>query len=176
MYPHIGKAGTPYAKSVQPKWPRKGAMPDPGVLFDALLARKQYKEHPAKISSMLFYVATIIIHDLFRTNIVDSNISDTSSYLDLSPLYGSFEWEQKKVRTFQDGKLKPDTFSEYRVLGFPPGVSALLVSFNRYHNYVVEELAQINEGGRFSEPKYDEIKEMLKLVYPAEQVETNAKE
>lgn len=45
--------------------------------------------------------------------------------------------------------LKPDTFSEYRILGFPPGVSALLISFNRFHNYVAENLKQINEGGRF---------------------------
>ena len=49
----------------------------------------------------------------------------------------------------KDGMLKPDTFSEYRILGFPPGVSALLISFNRFHNYVAENLKQINEGGRF---------------------------
>ena len=49
-----------------------------------------------------------------------------------------------------DGLLKPDTFSEHRILGFPPGVSALLVTFNRFHNYVAGELKRINEGGRFS--------------------------
>lgn len=31
-------------------------------------------------------------------------------------------------------------------------MSALLVSFNRFHNNVAEELANINEGGRFSLP------------------------
>jgi hypothetical protein len=54
------------------------------------------------------------------------------------------------VRTFVDGKLKPDTFSEKRILGFPPGVSALLITFNRFHNYVVSNLSDINQGGRFS--------------------------
>ena len=125
---------------------------------------------------MLFYLATIIIHgeayrqsrnqmllafqlmnayrapDVFRTNEHDDNKVDSSSYLDLGPLYGHNEEQQAAVRTFVDGKLKRDAFSEVRVLGFPPGVGALLVSFNRFHNYVVEELANINEGGRFSLP------------------------
>jgi hypothetical protein len=34
MYPHIGKAGTPYAKSVVPLHPKLAAPPDPGTLFD----------------------------------------------------------------------------------------------------------------------------------------------
>ena len=76
MYPHLGKAGSEYAKSVKPQRAQLGAPPDPGLLFDgatplsrtflilALLARKQYKPHPDKISSMLFYLATIIIHGI----------------------------------------------------------------------------------------------------------------
>ena len=36
MYPHIGKAGSPYAKSVRPVFAQYGAKPDPGVLFDSL--------------------------------------------------------------------------------------------------------------------------------------------
>ncbi|PNP44420.1 hypothetical protein TGAMA5MH_03823 [Trichoderma gamsii] len=50
----------------------------------------------------------------------------------------------------KDGLLKPDTFSEHRLLGFPPGVSAFLITFNRFHNYVAGELKRINEGDRFS--------------------------
>jgi hypothetical protein len=78
------------------------------------------------------------------------NISSTSSYLDLSPLYGNNIQEQEAVRTMKDGMLKPDTFSEHRLLGFPPGVCAFLITFNRFHNYVAGELKRINEGGRFS--------------------------
>lgn len=92
------------------------------------------------------------IPDVFRTNEHDYSKVDSSSYLDLGPLYGHNEEQQGAVRTFVDGKLKPDAFSEVRNLGSPPGVCALLVSFNRFHNYVVEELANINEGGRFSLP------------------------
>jgi hypothetical protein len=50
----------------------------------------------------------------------------------------------------KDGMLKPDTFHEHRLLAFPPGVCALLVTFNRFHNYVAGELKRINDGGRFS--------------------------
>ena len=153
LYPHIGAANTPYARSVQPRAIQPAALPDPGVLFDSLLARQKDEPHPGGISSMLFYLATIIIHDLFRTDHQNFANSKTSSYLDLSPLYGSVWEEQEKVRTFQDGKIKPDCFSEVRVLSFPPGVGVLLIMFNRFHNYVVEQLALIDENGRFSKSK-----------------------
>ncbi|KAK5135986.1 hypothetical protein LTR08_004240 [Meristemomyces frigidus] len=151
--PHIGKAGMPYARTVAPMTKPPACLPDPGLLFDTVMARKDEKgtSHPAKVSSMLFYLASIIIHDLFRTDHADYNISGTSSYLDLAPLYGSFWEEQKKMRTMKDGKIKPDCFSETRLLTFPPGVGALLIMFNRFHNYVVEQLALINENNRFSE-------------------------
>lgn len=77
---------------------------------------------------------------------------ENSSYLDLSPLYGSNEVQQAAVRTFRDGLLKPDAFSEIRLLGMPPGVCAFLICFNRFHNYVAGQLAEINESGRFSIP------------------------
>lgn len=69
--------------------------------------------------------------DLFRTSHEDKNVSLTSSYLDLSPLYGSNQEEQNAMRTFQLGKIKPDCFSEKRLLGFPPGVGVFLIMFNR---------------------------------------------
>ncbi|KAF3921896.1 hypothetical protein ABW20_dc0100712 [Dactylellina cionopaga] len=153
LYPHLGKAGTPYARSVRPMKKMPGARPDPAFIFDVLLARKEPKPHANKISSMLFYMATIIIHDLFRTNHKDYSISDTSSYLDLSPLYGSNEEEQKAMRTFEDGKIKPDAFSEKRLLGFPPGVCVLLLSFGRFHNFIVETLLKINQDERFTKRK-----------------------
>lgn len=150
MYPNLGKAGSPYARTVRPERQLTPNLPDPGLLFDTLLARTGTpKEHPARISSMLFYLASIIIHDVFRTNDIDWNRVDNSSYLDLSPLYGNSQAEQDSVRTGEDGLLKPDAFAEVRLLAFPPGVSCLLIMFNRFHNYVAQELAQINEGGRF---------------------------
>ena len=52
----------------------------------------------------------------------DSSNNQTSSYLELSPLYGNNQEEQNLVRTFKDGRIKADCFSNSRVLGFPPGV------------------------------------------------------
>jgi linoleate 8R-lipoxygenase/9,12-octadecadienoate 8-hydroperoxide 8R-isomerase len=41
---------------------QSAALPEPEALFDSLLARKEFKEHPNRISSVLFYLASIIIH------------------------------------------------------------------------------------------------------------------
>lgn len=69
----------------------------------------------------------------------------------MSPLYGSSEKEVNDVRSHKgDGTLKPDAFAETRLLAFPPGVATLLVCFNRFHNYVAQQLAVINEGDRFT--------------------------
>jgi hypothetical protein len=45
------------------------------------------------------------------------------------------------MRMLEDGLLKPDCFSSKRMHGFPPGVGAFLIMFNRFHNYVVTKLA-----------------------------------
>jgi hypothetical protein len=97
--PQVGAAGTPYARTVKPDTMQTPARPDPGVVFDSIMTRKHAELHPNRISSMLFYLASIIIHDCFRTSHEDYSISMTSSYLDLSPLYGSNQAEQDMMRT-----------------------------------------------------------------------------
>lgn len=156
MSPHLGQAGAPYAKTVPSKTHQLGALPDPGDLFDRLMAREEGgRQSQSGLSSMLIYHATIIIHDIFRTNDSDKNISDSSSYLDLSPLYGYTMEMQRKIRDdkYKLGLLKPDTFAEDRLLRQPPGVCIMLVMYNRYHNYAATQLRRINENGRFSVPK-----------------------
>lgn len=66
--PSLGKAGSPYARSAKPVLLQNIALPDPSIIFDSLMARGDtFEPHPNKISSVLFYMATIIIHDLFLT-------------------------------------------------------------------------------------------------------------
>lgn len=66
--PDLGAANTPYARAVKPVTLQNVALPDPGEIFDSLMDRGDHFEpHPNKISSMLFYLASIIIHDIFRT-------------------------------------------------------------------------------------------------------------
>ena len=60
----------------------------------------------------------------------DSSKNQTSSYLELSPLYGNNQEEQNCMRTFQDGTIKADCFSNTRVLGFPKGVGRALPFLN----------------------------------------------
>ncbi|KAL7621367.1 hypothetical protein AAE478_008688 [Parahypoxylon ruwenzoriense] len=152
IQPNLGRAGAPYAKTVRNTKRLAGVKPDAGLLFDLLMARddEHFKESPAGISSMFYYHAAVIIHDIFRTNRTDMNKSDTSSYLDLAPLYGSSLKDQLEVRTMKEGKLKPDTFHEKRLLGQPAGVNVMLVLYNRFHNYVADILLKINENGRFT--------------------------
>ncbi|KAI1106136.1 heme peroxidase [Jackrogersella minutella] len=152
LQPNLGRAGAPYAKTVRNTKRLHGVKPDAGLLFDLLMARddEHFKENPAGISSMFYYHAAIIIHDIFRTSRTDMNKSDTSSYLDMAPLYGSSLKDQLEIRTMKEGKLKPDTFSEKRLLGQPAGVNAMLVLYSRFHNYVCDILLKINENGRFT--------------------------
>ncbi|CAO2655875.1 Nn.00g046780.m01.CDS01 [Neocucurbitaria sp. VM-36] len=155
ILPHLGKAGSYYARTVKPVHvPRN--LPDAEVLFDELLARRgRPAQHPSKISSLLFALAAIIVDDVFRTSDQDNEVASTSSYLDLSPLYGSDQESQKSIRTFADGKLKPDTFAEKRFHSRPPEFSALLLCFSRFHNYIAEQLATVDEGARFTLPGSD---------------------
>lgn len=167
MNPHLGQAGSPYAKTVPSKTAPLGALPDPSDLFDKLMAREDGgRESQSGLSAMLIYHATIIIHDIFRTNDNDKNISDSSSYLDLSPLYGFTTEMQRKIRddTYKLGLLKPDTFAEDRLLRQPPGVCIMLVMYNRYHNYAARQLLRINENGRFRVPRMYGKTKLVSLI------------
>ncbi|KAL1964166.1 hypothetical protein VTN77DRAFT_7254 [Rasamsonia byssochlamydoides] len=153
--PWLGAANTAYARSIPPLTIQPGSLPDPGLIFDSIMAREEFKPHPNKVSSVFFAWASLIIHDLFQTDHRNPHISQTSSYLDLSILYGDNQEDQNQIRTFKDGKLKPDCFSEPRLQAFPAACGVLLIMLNRFHNYVVEQLAMINENGRFTKPRPD---------------------
>ena len=64
--PTLGRAGSPYARSVKPMTKMPGAPPDAYTVFDALYSRgrsgENYRPSNNNISSMLFYIASIIIH------------------------------------------------------------------------------------------------------------------
>jgi len=106
------------------------------------------------MSSLIFAFASIVTHSLFRTDLQNPTINRTSSYLDLSPLYGNNEQEQNTVRDKASGRglLYPDTFYETRLKFLPPASSVLLVLFSRNHNFIAEKLLKINERGTWSDP------------------------
>ncbi|PPQ76670.1 hypothetical protein CVT24_011915 [Panaeolus cyanescens] len=152
--PDMGKAGTPYSRSVQQSHPLpKNQLPDPGLIFDTLLKRQGFVKHPGGLSSLMFSFAALVIHSVFRTSHRDVNINETSSYVDLAPLYGNSQKDQDKIRIKDGrGKMFPDVFAEDRLLLLPPAVCALLVLFNRNHNYIAEKLLEINERGTYVDP------------------------
>ncbi|KAI0695351.1 heme peroxidase [Cerioporus squamosus] len=152
--PDLGKAGTPYSRSVQQIHPLPtNELPDAGLLFDTLLRRDKFVPHPAGLSSMMFSFAALVIHTVFRTSHKDGHINETSSYIDLAPLYGSTEEALDKIRV-RDGRglLLPDTFAEDRLLLLPPAVCVLLVLFSRNHNYIAKKLLELNERGTYVDP------------------------
>src|SRR5258706_4154933 len=61
--PHIGKAGHAYSRSVQGKTAMPQAeLPDPDLIFEALLKREKFVPHPAGNSSLMFGCAIHFIH------------------------------------------------------------------------------------------------------------------
>ncbi|KAL1747600.1 heme peroxidase [Schizophyllum fasciatum] len=145
--PHLGKAGEPYTRSVQQSHPLpRHQLPDPGLVFDTLLKREKFVEHPAGLSALMFGFAALVIHTVFRTGHEDVNINETSSYVDLAPLYGNDQATQDAVRDKRGrGMLHKDSFAENRLLLLPPATCAILVCFSRNHNFIAERLLEINE-------------------------------
>ncbi|KXN88689.1 Linoleate 10R-lipoxygenase [Leucoagaricus sp. SymC.cos] len=165
LIPGIGKAGSPYARSVpSTNLTPRTTLPDPNLVFDTLLKRDEFKPHPDGISSLFFAFADLVIHSIFNTDPQDQRINKASSYLDLSVLYGSSEEEVEIVRANDGtGKLKPDCFADVRLLMMPPASCALLILLNRNHNYIAQKLLEINEWGYFKDPSTIDDSEQKKM-------------
>jgi hypothetical protein len=125
----MGKAGTPYSRSVPPMKPKGPNLPDPELVYETLLRRKGFREHPSGLNRLFFSFATVVIHECFQTNREDPWINDTSSYVDLSTLYGNNREEQKRVRTEVNGTIYPDSIASQRIMMMPPGVIAVLLLY-----------------------------------------------
>jgi linoleate 10R-lipoxygenase len=136
LFPSLGKAGTPYARSVpSTENTLPSRLPDPSLVFDTLLRRDRFVPHPGGLSSLFFAFANLIIHSIFNTDHQDSTINNASSYLDLSVLYGSSEQQVDAVRRKDGtGRLWEDVLADSRLLLMPPSVCALLIIFCRNHN------------------------------------------
>jgi hypothetical protein len=148
--PEMGRAGSPYSRSVPPTKPKGPNLPDPELVFDQLLRRDgPFRPHPSGLNRLFFSFATIVIHECFQTSRTDAWINETSSYVDLSTLYGNTEKEQKRVRTYENGRLFPDSVASERIMMMPPGVIALLMMFSRNHNQIAEDMLSVNEDGKY---------------------------
>ncbi|KAF8516240.1 heme peroxidase [Gautieria morchelliformis] len=194
---NLGRAGTPYARSVQAKrCIDRSALPEPGLVFDVLLKARDRVNHAGGNSALTFAFASLVTHSLFRSapssgatggasvygpsyaphgpnsgapGPADSKVSasatsaagatwdtnDTSSFLDLSPLYGHNEAALMGVRDLGSKSLGRGTPPLP-----PPAASALLVVFSRNHNYIARQLLAINEKGRWRDPGVGAVSEV----------------
>ncbi|KAI7908310.1 heme peroxidase [Cokeromyces recurvatus] len=152
MFPDIGKARTYYTRTVTNTLKNNVNLPSPKEVFDKLLKRPdgQFMKHKGGINMMLLYLAIIITHDLFYTDSNNPMLNLTTSYLDLSSLYGYSRADQESIRQMNQGLLKPDQWFDKRLVIQPAGVAALMVVFSRNHNYIAKKLLEINENKRFS--------------------------
>ncbi|TVY81764.1 Psi-producing oxygenase A [Lachnellula suecica] len=148
--PEMGKAGSPYSRSVPPTHSKGPNLPDPELVFDQLLKRTgTFRQHPSGLNRLFFSFATVVIHECFQTSRTNPWINETSSYVDLSTVYGNTEKEQKRVRTYENGKIFPDAIASERIMMMPPGVVAVCVMLSRNHNHIAENLFNVNEQGKF---------------------------
>jgi len=146
----MGRAGAPYSRSVPPTKTKGPNLPDPELVYEQLLKRKgAFREHPSGLNRLFFSFATIVIHECFQTSRSNPWINETSSYVDLSTLYGNKADEQERVRTWHNGKIFPDSIASERIMMMPPGVIAVLLMFSRNHNHIAENLLSVNEDGKY---------------------------
>jgi linoleate 10R-lipoxygenase len=136
LFPGLGKANSPYARSVPAtNFTPPATLPDAGLVFDTLMLRDAFEPHPAGISALFFAFADLIIHSVFNTSHADPTINAASSYLDLSILYGNSQKDVDSVRNKDGrGRLYEDVFADSRLLFMPPSACALLVLLSRNHN------------------------------------------
>ncbi|OCT52493.1 Psi-producing oxygenase A [Cladophialophora carrionii] len=149
----LGKAGSPYSRSVPPMKPKGPNLPDVELVFEYLLKRKEgkFRKHPSGLNRLFFSFATVVIHECFQTSRDNKWVNETSSYVDLSTLYGNTAKEQERVRTYKNGLVYPDSVASERIMLMPPGVIAVLMMFSRNHNHIAETLLSINEQGTYGE-------------------------
>ena len=96
--------------------PKTPFLPDPELVFDQLLRRRTFRPHKAGLNRLFFSFATVVIHECFQSDYKDPRINATSSYVDLSTLYGNNQNEQNRVRTFEQGRIYPDTIASERIM------------------------------------------------------------
>ncbi|KAF7985871.1 hypothetical protein HWV62_43736 [Athelia sp. TMB] len=162
----------PYVRNVDAR-AGTSARPAVGEVFDHLLSSQNKKrmDHPNGMSGLVHASLTIIALSLFRSNISDDRYNENSPYLDLSPLYGVNDDEANSIR-IKDGRgmLAPDCFSESRILFLHPATAALLILWNRNHNYYAKHLLFNNEGEKWRDPGSSSVASSLSLTFQDDQI------
>ncbi|EPQ26740.1 uncharacterized protein PFL1_05719 [Pseudozyma flocculosa PF-1] len=150
-FPDVGKAGTCFVRGVPPRKPKPPTLPEPELVYDQLLRRpeRSFVEHPSGLNRLFFAFASLLSHERFQGSRETPHINDTSSYADLSIIYGNTQPEQDRVRTFENGTIFPDTIASRELLLRPPSVVTIAILFARYHNHLAGRIYEIDEQGLY---------------------------
>lgn len=92
-----------------------------------------------------------MIHECFQIARDNQWVNETSSYVDLSTLYGNTATEQQRVMTYKNGLTYPDSIASERIMLMPLGVIAILVMFSRNHNHICDSLRSITGQGKYGD-------------------------
>lgn len=109
-----------------------GPLPDWNKIFDLLLKREgPFQPSVYRYNSLLYYIPALVYHDLFFFTRDGENLAPP--YLDLSFLYGKTKEEQNTIRSFENGFLKRDAFTDNRFVLRPPGIVACCLAASKFH-------------------------------------------
>ncbi|KAF3400879.1 hypothetical protein DPV78_005730 [Talaromyces pinophilus] len=158
--------------TVQEPQEHRRDLPDPEDIFEKLFRRRTeaeggFRKHACGISANMFYMATLVTHDLLNTDITNRFRNKTTSYVDMSWLYG---WNQELQDSVRDkashrGKLYADVFADPLLDLQPPGVISMALLWCRNHNWIAEQLLiKSKDDPRIANiPKNDDKKGLERL-------------
>jgi len=188
ILPDAGKSETPYSICTTARYiPTK--VPNASDVINDLLVRKEFKVSTTNLNANFSYFITLLIHDFYYSDPKNPEINKTTSYLDLSPLYGYNLTRQNAMRSFVDGKFKmkgdmPLTledmgndfminplgldsskvfcFGDERVSSIPP-LAIMLTIFMREHNRICDELKKLY--GKDDEDLFQTARLIVTAIY-----------
>ena len=112
--------------------------------------RADFEPCPAGTNALVPMLAFVVTHDFFRSDTGRGEDGDgvenrtrnvSTSYLDLTPIYGHDAATQRAARALKRGHLKPDVVQDVRLAQLH-SARAILFLFVREHNHVCDELAR----------------------------------
>eukprot|EP00732_Lithocolla_globosa_P000857 Lithocolla_globosa_v1_NODE_336_length_4409_cov_89.919844.p1 type:complete len:1363 gc:universal NODE_336_length_4409_cov_89.919844:300-4388(+) len=171
--PWLGQGGRPYGNITGYKRTNIEFPPAREIIV-AINKRVRFSPAPNYTNSLPPWIAFVAIHDFFRSDTGRGEDGDGiehptwnvhSSYLDQQVLYGFNEKTAKMIRTFKDGKLKPDAIADQRLTRLRQPL-AILALFNRNHNYICEQLkARYGYRFRTDEELYHQARLINNICY-----------
>ena len=147
--PEMGKAGSPYARNVPPMKSKGPNLPDVESVYEALLKRQgPFRKPPSGLNRLFFRLQPLSFTNASKLP-GQIHLSTRHRAMLISVPCMATQKEQKRVRTYQNGTIFPDSVALERIMMMPLDVIAVLLMFSRNHNHIAESLLSVNEVGKY---------------------------